>query len=83
MEDVLLAADKAGFEAEELNGRVFREEKVDENNGRGVGQASAKIGTTVWFVFALKADVNINICLDLFIKCVGFFRTFVGACKYD
>lgn len=44
VEDVLLAADKAGFEAEELNGRVVREEKVVRAMVEVLGKRAQKLG---------------------------------------
>jgi cyclopropane fatty-acyl-phospholipid synthase-like methyltransferase len=50
IEDVLKAAEKAGFDVEELDGERVHEIKVDEAMVKDLGQRAKKwIGITVWF----------------------------------
>ncbi|KAB8279475.1 S-adenosyl-L-methionine-dependent methyltransferase [Aspergillus minisclerotigenes] len=50
IEDVLGAAEKAGFEVEELGGERVRERKVNEMMVQDLGKRANKwIGVTVWF----------------------------------
>ncbi|KAF7597592.1 hypothetical protein BBP40_000070 [Aspergillus hancockii] len=50
IEDVLRAAEKAGFDVEELDGECVHEVKVDETMAKDLGQRAKKwIGITVWF----------------------------------
>ncbi|KAB8237415.1 class I SAM-dependent DNA methyltransferase [Aspergillus alliaceus] len=50
IEDVLNAAEKAGFDVEELDGERVRERKVTETRAEGLGKRAKKwIGITVWF----------------------------------
>ncbi|KAA8651798.1 hypothetical protein EYZ11_003971 [Aspergillus tanneri] len=57
VEEVVVAAQKAGFMVEEINGERVRERTVDENVAETLGKRARKwIGVTVWFGICFRKN---------------------------